>query len=69
MEYDVVDCRRRPGRARGGHPPEAARGATLSVCVIDKGSEVGAHILSGAVFEPRALDELLPDWSARARRC
>ncbi|MBC9206966.1 electron transfer flavoprotein-ubiquinone oxidoreductase [Roseomonas aerophila] len=34
----------------------------LSVCVVEKGSEVGAHILSGAVLEPRALDELLPDW-------
>lgn len=34
----------------------------LSVCVIDKGSEVGAHLLSGAVLEPRALNELLPDW-------
>jgi len=34
----------------------------LSVCVIEKGSEVGAHILSGAVLEPRALDELIPDW-------
>ncbi len=34
----------------------------LSVCVLEKGSEVGAHLLSGAVFEPRALDELLPDW-------
>ena len=33
-----------------------------SVCVVEKGSEVGAHILSGAVIEPRALDELLPDW-------
>ncbi|WP_307140257.1 electron transfer flavoprotein-ubiquinone oxidoreductase [Pseudoroseomonas cervicalis] len=33
-----------------------------SVCVVEKGSEVGAHILSGAVLEPRALDELLPDW-------
>jgi len=37
----------------------------VSVCVIEKGSEVGAHILSGAVFEPRALGELLPDWRAR----
>ncbi len=36
----------------------------LSVCVVEKGSEVGAHILSGAVIEPRALDELLPDWRA-----
>ncbi|HWU02406.1 MAG TPA: electron transfer flavoprotein-ubiquinone oxidoreductase [Novosphingobium sp.] len=34
----------------------------LSVCVLEKGSEVGAHILSGAVVDPRALDELLPDW-------
>lgn len=34
----------------------------LSVCVLEKGSEVGAHLLSGAVFEPRALNELIPDW-------
>ncbi|WP_343616442.1 electron transfer flavoprotein-ubiquinone oxidoreductase [Novosphingobium sp.] len=34
----------------------------LSVCVLEKGSEIGAHILSGAVVDPRALDELLPDW-------
>jgi electron-transferring-flavoprotein dehydrogenase len=37
----------------------------LSVCLLEKGSEIGAHILSGAVFESRALDELLPDWKAR----
>ncbi len=37
----------------------------LSVVVVEKGSEVGAHILSGAVFEPRALNELFPDWKAR----
>ena len=36
--------------------------AETSVCVIEKGAEVGAHILSGAVIDPRALDELLPDW-------
>ncbi len=34
----------------------------LNVCILEKGSEVGAHILSGAVFETRALDELIPDW-------
>lgn len=34
----------------------------LSVCVVEKGAEVGAHILSGNVFEPRALDELIPNW-------
>lgn len=37
----------------------------LSVCVLEKGSEIGAHILSGAVIEPRALDELFPDWHER----
>lgn len=39
-------------------------GAELSICVIEKGSEVGAHILSGAVLETTALDELLPNWQA-----
>lgn len=34
----------------------------LSVCVVEKGSEVGAHILSGAVLEPRAINELFPNW-------
>lgn len=34
----------------------------LEVCVIEKGSHIGAHILSGNVFEPRALNELLPNW-------
>ena len=37
----------------------------VSVCLLEKGSEVGAHILSGAVIDPRALNELLPDWKAR----
>src|SRR6478735_11933975 len=36
----------------------------VSVCVLEKGSEVGAHILSGACLEPRALNELIPDWQA-----
>jgi electron-transferring-flavoprotein dehydrogenase len=40
----------------------AAQGKDFSVCVVEKGSEVGAHILSGAVIDPRALDELLPEW-------
>src|SRR5690349_2416127 len=40
----------------------AEAGREVSVCVIDKGSEVGAHILAGAVLEPRALDELISDW-------
>src|SRR3546814_1067593 len=40
----------------------AESGQEVTVCVLEKGSEVGAHILSGAVLEPRALDELIPDW-------
>ncbi|GIX26260.1 MAG: dehydrogenase [Burkholderiales bacterium] len=39
-----------------------AHGHEVSVCVLEKGSEVGAHILSGAVMDPRALTELIPDW-------
>ena len=42
-----------------------AEGRDYSVCVIEKGAEVGAHILSGAVLDPIALDELFPDWEAR----
>ncbi len=43
----------------------AESGGDISVCVVEKGSEVGAHILSGAVFNPKALNELLPDWRER----
>ena len=42
-----------------------ASARSLSVCVVEKGSEVGAHIVSGAIFEPRALEELFPDWRER----
>lgn len=40
----------------------AEKGVDISVCVVEKAAEVGAHVLSGNVFEPRALDELIPDW-------
>ncbi|MEQ8955064.1 MAG: NAD(P)/FAD-dependent oxidoreductase, partial [Gammaproteobacteria bacterium] len=43
----------------------AEGGQELSVCVLEKGSEIGAHILSGAVFEPAALNELIPDWQEK----
>jgi electron-transferring-flavoprotein dehydrogenase len=42
-----------------------AAGRDISVCVLEKGSEVGAHILSGAAFEPRALNELIPNWKEK----
>src|SRR5919205_279809 len=68
MEYDVVVVGAGPsGLAAAIRLKQlaAAAGSELAVCVIEKGSEVGAHILSGAVFEPRALDELIPDWRER----
>jgi electron-transferring-flavoprotein dehydrogenase len=40
----------------------ASQGLEISVCILEKGAEVGSHVLSGAVFEPRALDELWPSW-------
>jgi electron-transferring-flavoprotein dehydrogenase len=43
----------------------ADKGREVSVCVLEKGSEIGAHILSGAVMDPRALEELFPDWKAK----
>ncbi len=68
MEYDVVVVGAGPaGLAAAIRLKQlaAAAGSELGVCVIEKGSEVGAHILSGAVFEPRALNELFPDWRER----
>ena len=65
MEFDVVIVGAGPsGLAAACQIKKQAAEAEqeISVCVVEKGSEVGAHILSGAVFEPRALDELFPDW-------
>ena len=65
MEYDLVIVGAGPaGLAAAIRAKQVAaeKGHEVSVCVIEKGSEVGAHILSGAVLEPRALNELIPDW-------
>ena len=68
MDFDVVIVGAGPsGLTMGIHLAQLAQQQEreLNICILEKGAEVGAHILSGAVIEPRSLSELIPDWKEK----
>lgn len=65
MEYDVLIVGAGPAGLSAAIKLKQLN-ADISVCILEKGAEVGAHILSGAILEPTALQELLPDWQSRS---
>lgn len=66
MDFDIIIVGGGPaGLSAAIRLAQLSQQAPLNICVLDKGAEIGSHILSGAVIEPKALNELIPDWQQK----